>query len=174
MEMPQAVMTSYAKAKDRAQSHPIRMSEVPVEYSVTMLLPTASRGRPAYIQAASPALRRFGEPVKQGAVDRWWLLDARGARLVQYALTELVPLGANPAFGACEYVSPAPTMEALREGQASLAEAMEGASEAFLNGRPAAEGQGAKVLGLLAKTTAAPLIALYRALAPDFFAWLEA
>jgi hypothetical protein len=174
MELPEVALLPYAKAWDWSKSHALRLSEVPVEHAVYPPLPTKARGPAAYIQAAAPALRRFGQPVSQGAPDRWWLFDARGGRLLQYALTVVAPLSADSALGPCEYVSPAASVEALRADQAALADAMGPAAQAFFEGHPAAPGQGARILALLAATTAVVLIAQYRVIAPDFFAWLDA
>jgi hypothetical protein len=173
MQAPQSDWLSYRQAMNWSRAHAVRLAEVPVEHAVSPPLPMQRLGRAQYIQVASPAVRKPGEPVRQSAPDRWWMFEARGGRLAVYALTSAIGLERPEAFGDCEIVSPAPTVAALREGRDAYAEAMEDAVVAFFAGQSASPGQGARIVALLEAITPAPLMAQHRALAPDFFAWLE-
>src|SRR5437870_13877920 len=86
--MPYAETTylSYKDMRKRQRTDMLRQSEIPVEHAVSLPMPTKRWLGPTYASFARPALRRPGQPMEQGAPDRWGVVDAHGGRLIIYAL----------------------------------------------------------------------------------------
>lgn len=161
----------HAEIRDRMRRHPLRESEIPVEHAVSFPLPTKRCETPGYAFFASPATRRAGEPVLQGAPDRWWILSARSGQLLIYALWDIHPFAEGP-WGSEQLPPVSATIVELRQALTEVEEAIDSLAPDFFEGRP---GDGARRLMLLRKLSEilpAPLLPQYRALTPDFFQWL--
>jgi len=160
----------YDRIRKEFAQHPVRRAELPIGYETSLPLPTKRFGRPAYAGFAGPAEVAPGGPLWLGAPDRWWAIDAAEPRLVLYALTRTVPFSAiDPA---AEVLIPVPgrTYEQAEEDLAVLTELMTPAAEAFFGpGAPPEPDLAAVLRSVLPE----PALDWYRALAPDFFAWLD-
>src|SRR5215472_6633662 len=76
----------------RFERPPLLFTEVvPVEYAVSLPLPTRRWTRPAYAAFASPARYQPDQPVLQAPPDRWWIADARSGNLVLLAYWDILP-----------------------------------------------------------------------------------
>ena len=162
----------YPEAADLLRGLPFRAAEVPVEHAVSLPLPTGRAGAPGYAQFAAPAVRRPGAPTVQSAPDRWWVLGAESRSVLVYARVSAVPFGA-PAFDRQEVPSPAPDLAAAQRAQAEFTAAVAAVTGPFFAAAPAPAAARAAVPATLARAVPAALVPVYRALAPDFFTWLE-
>lgn len=174
MNESQAHWISLTQARERMRTHPLRLAEVPVEHSVSLPMPTRKWGGPAYAFFAAAAVRRPDRPVEQGVPDRWWVVDALGGRIVVYALTSAVPFAESKNWTAITLPPIEQSVAELRQGQAEVEEVLNGLVPLFFAGDTAPKGERAGALARLFALLPAPLHPQYRALAPDFFAWLEA
>jgi hypothetical protein len=172
MDIPPTDWLSYRQVLAWSLDHPLRLSEIPVEHAISTPLPTLRYGIPAYIQMAAPAVRAPGQPTRQGEPDRWWLFAAQGGRLLAYALITIVPAGDGLSGPESDATPPIDSVSKLREVLDTFSTAMESAVGSFFAGHPALN--GAQLLQLFEAMTPAALVAQYRVLAPDFFAWLDA
>lgn len=164
---------SFTQAWDVLKAHPFRTSEVPVEHAVSLPMPTARTGAAGYAQFAAPCVRHPGQKPVQSAPDRWWVMDAASKGIRLYARTDAVPF-VTTAFARQEVPSPAPDLPTLLGWQKELFAALDAATGPFFAGTPADPTAAAELLRLFTRMVPAPLVPLYRDLAPDFFTWLEA
>lgn len=147
-------------------------SEVPVEYEKSLPLPTLRWGMPAYASYASSAARVPGQPLRLGSPNRWWLVDARTGHLLQYALCQVTAFS-NQSWGEEAIPASLETMTERQQKIDSILLQMDKQSPRFLSGSPGDPGERGRLAGALKEYLPKPIIAQYRSLAPDFFAWLE-
>ncbi len=167
----------YATLRKHQGSSAFRMAEIPIEHSISLGLPTLRWGRPAYAFFAGPALKRRGQPVQQGVPDRWWAVDPRSEHLLAYALVVALPFAEGDASSTWATVTlpqPDATVEHLRERLATIDAMMDTLAPRFFEREPVSRSARAALAEILIAHIPAPLLAPYRALTPDFWAWLEA
>lgn len=184
---PTAPAQPYSTVRRRLQSHPVLATEIPTEHSRSLPLPTLSpavagagavrtgppgRTGPAYAGFAGPALRRPGQPLRLSTPDRWWVVSATDQSMILYARTAAVPFPAPLPDGAVEVTS-SRSLAAAREDLVVLDELLDAAVPAFFAGDDVDPASRAALLEQLAVVAGAGTVAWYRALVPDFFAWLE-
>lgn len=166
-------LLNYTQIRERMRRHPLRQSEIPVEHAVSLPLPTRRSGTPGYVFFSSPAVRKPGVPMVQGAPDRWWVLSALGAHVDVYALVSVVPFADRETDW--EPVEIPPPHATIQEMQASLIEfeaLMDLTVQEFFSGKAADPEDAATVWKALDAQIAKPLMEQYRSLAGDFFEWL--
>jgi hypothetical protein len=166
-------LLTYAEARKALDRHPLRSRDVPMEYQVALPVPSLRWGPPAYAVFAGAAGRRPGMPRHLAVPDRWWAIDARSGRLLVFADTALIPF-ADADLG--ESVTVAPTGRSARAVLAeiaALAELMELAVPAFFDGVAPDPTLATDLRHRWQAVLPADTARWYRALAPDFFAWLD-
>jgi hypothetical protein len=118
-------------------------------------------------------VRLAGKPMEQGAPDRWWVLGAANGRLIVYALCSAVPFA--PETGRSGPLSPvAGTVAELQTSIRNLEGLMERLAPEFFDGGPGDPAARRQLRQALASVLPVELLPQYRALAPDFWIWLEA
>jgi hypothetical protein len=165
---------TYAELLRRQSVHALRESDIPPDYAFSLGLPTRRWLGPGFAFFASPAIRRPGEPIVQKPADRWWVLDARTGHLIVYALNGAVPFHEGPGW---EEVHLPPTSASLEEQRAShtrVASILDRLIPFFFRGAAIPQEERQTLRQALAGVIPGPLMPQYRALVPDFFAWLEA
>ncbi|MET7403864.1 hypothetical protein ABZS66_61390 [Dactylosporangium sp. NPDC005572] len=162
----------YSQARRRLQTHPVFAGEIPTEHSRSLPLPTRRFGRPAYAGFAGPAQRRPGQPLRLATPDRWWAVGAADQALLVYAQAPAVPFPGELADGPVE-VSNGRSIAAAREDLAVLDELLDAAAPRFFAGEAADPPTRSALREQLAAVAGAGTLPWYRALVPDFFAWLE-
>jgi hypothetical protein len=172
--MTQPVYLSYADIRARQRTHTLRQTEVPVEHTVSLPLPTLRWVRPAYACFASPAIRRPGQPAEQDPPDRWWAVDARTGHLVAYALWSAVPFATGVAWGRVSLPTPAGGIAALQSLMQTVELLMESLAPDFFDGQPGDPQARRALAEALDAVITEPLRPQVQALAPDFSAWLQA
>lgn len=173
MSVAPAKLLGYSAVRDRQRTHPLRMSEIPVEHAVSLPVPTKRWGGPAYAFFASPSLRRPGQPVQQGAPDRWWVVSAFGGGVVIYALWKAVPFAESIGWESTTLPAVGATIAELKQALSHIEGLMNALAPAFFAGEGGDAGARKSLSRALASFIPEPLKPQYRALAPDFFAWLE-
>jgi hypothetical protein len=164
----------YQRVRAEFAAHPVRRADVPVQHALSLPVPTRRWGRPAWAGFAGAAHRVPDRPLRLAVPDRWWALLADRPRLLAYNLTAAAPF-TDAALTPVEVDHRDRTVTDLREDLRQLDELMDAVAPAFLAdraGRELAEPCGDLAEVFSAYVTAAAL-GWYRALAPDFFGWLE-
>ncbi len=159
-----------AELRGRLRTHPLRLSEVPVEFEVSFPVPTRRFGPPAYAWFAGPCVRRPDGPAEHAPPDRWWAIDAATGRLLVYALAAVHPFADLPAAPVVVPVPPRSVAD-QRAAVERLEAALTAAATAFFAGLPDATRPALReAVGAVLPDGLRPT---YRALAPDFFDWLD-
>jgi hypothetical protein len=173
-----SVWKSYAQAGALLSSHSLRSSEIPIESYASLPMPSLRWKQPTWACFAAPSLMRPGQN-RIGLPDRWWAIDAKSGRLAAYAREDIVSalhLDANAVDvvdGIVEIKPTGHTFEEVQDARGRVGTAIALVSEAFFEQRPAPGSNRAKVIAALDAALPREILALHRALAPDFFAWLE-
>jgi hypothetical protein len=165
---------SYTDVLHRQRNDALRQAEVPLEFAVSLPMPTRRWAGAGYAFFASPAVRRPGQPMEQGAPDRWWVVDARTGRTITYSLSKALPFADGATW---EWVTLPPvkrTIDEMRQALKQIEELMNVLAPAFFRGEAGDAGARKELLTALNGQVPEPIQPEYRALAPDFFAWLEA
>lgn len=166
------IVMTYTEAVAFARTHGLRQREVPVQYATSFLLPTMRFGKPSYAYFASPAERYPGRPMRQGAPDRWAVIDAHGGQLIIYALVSAVPFSSEK-FTTHELPTPPESVAQLRQRIDTMEQLMERVAARWFAGEPVDSKQRADLSAELTALISPPLAGQYEALAPDFFSWLR-
>ncbi len=173
MEHTELTYMSYKDMRKRQRTSMLRQAEIPIEHAVSLPMPTKRWLGPAYACFARPALRRPGQPMQQGTPDRWWVIDAHGGRLVIYTLWKALAYAPEASWTT---VTLPPATQSIVDQQATL-EAIELLMEALVPAFFADEQGDASTRKAMREALEtyipAPLFPQYRALTPDFFAWLD-
>jgi hypothetical protein len=157
----------------RGFAHPaVRDAEVPTGHSVSLPVPTLRQGVAGYAGFAGPALRRPGVPLRLGTPDRWWVVDAGRGALLSYGRTAAIPFADDLPAGPVT-VDLGRTVAEAREDLAVLTELIDTVAPRFFAGDDADPAARRATADQLTAVVGAGTVAWYRALAPDFFAWLE-
>jgi hypothetical protein len=170
---PQSSPISYKEMRERQFSHMLRRSEIPIEYEVSLPLPTKRWRRAAYASFASPAIRQPDQLMRQEAPDRWWIMDAYSGRLLLYALWNVLPYAEGVQWSTVTLPPVPQSLAELQEKLDSLETLMETLAPSFFMGEEGVRVQRHTLLQGLKAYLTEPLYPQYYALTPDFFAWLE-
>lgn len=165
--------TPYEQVRKEFAEHPLRRTEIPVEHFVSLPLPTLRWGAPGFAVFAAPALRRPRQPMRVDTPDRWWALGGGRARVLGYALCSAVPFAAGSLGGPVTVAPGGRPLSAVRDDQRLLDGLFDQCLPEFLGGRDDAPGPRAELAAVLPLLLAPALAPWARALAPDFFSWLE-
>jgi hypothetical protein len=164
---------SLTEIRERLKTHSLLRAEVPIEHYISIPLPTKRWAGPAYACFASPASRRPGQPVVQGAPDRWWVMSAHGGSLIIYALWDVFPYAEVAGWTTVTLPPVTRSIAEQQQDMASIELLMNTLAPAFFGGESSDTRTRKALLEALAAHLPEPLLPQYRALAPDFFAWLE-
>jgi len=166
-------LLTYTQARDRQNKGSIRQTEVPIEHYVSLPMPTKRGPAPAYAFYASPGIRRAGQPFRIGAPDRWWMLDAHTGRTVLYSLVSAHPFANGATWSSIDLPPTGESVQQVRERLKEIEERMNALAPTFFQGEAGDAGERQALAQLLEAQIPEPLRPQHRALAPDFFAWLE-
>jgi hypothetical protein len=171
---PEVTLLGYARARAGFATHSLRTEEIPVEHEISLPVPTLRFGAPGYAWFAGPAGRRPGRPLRLGPPDRWWVLGAARRGLIAYARTTAIPFSDRPLGPDWVELPPVTRdLEAIEEDLRLLDSLAERAVPEFFDGRQGEAVMRTDLLAVLTAHATPLLIDWYRALAPDFFSWLE-
>lgn len=171
---PAVTLLGYARARADFATHQLRVGDIPVEHEISLPVPTLRFGAPGYAGFAGPARRRPGQPLRLGAPDRWWVLGAARRGLLVYARTTAVPFTAGPLRPDWAELPPVTRdLDAIEEDLRLLDSLAQRAVPEFFDGRPGDAALRADLAAVLTAHVTPQITDWYRALTPDFFAWLE-
>ena len=111
--------------------------------------------------------------MRQSPPDRWWAVDARSGHLLLYASTTAFPIAADAHWETVTLPPVESSVEELRQGLAQIEAKMNGLAPAFFAGEADDKAEREALSAALQKILPDPLHPQYRAVAPDFFSWLE-
>lgn len=166
-------MLTYSEIRVRLRTHALRQYEVPIEYSVSLPLPTLRCGQPGYAAFASGTTHNPEQPVVQSAPDRWWVLDAASAQVLIYALTRVYSFTSELTMTPQTLPIIAQTLAEMQLLLDDMETKVEAVTPAFFDGADFPEEQKQAALNAMQTFLPTPLLPQYQALAPDFFAWLQ-
>jgi hypothetical protein len=173
MNPVQKHLISYSELRERQKSNVMLRSEVPIEHAVSLPLPTLRWEEPAYAYFAAPALRTPDAPMQQSAPDRWWVLAAHGGRLLIYALAKALAFPSDQMFEPVTLPRLSMSRDELRQSLKTMEELLDALAPQFFAGEAGDQVLRKNLAAMLAEMLPQPLQPQYRALTPDFFAWLE-
>jgi hypothetical protein len=174
MPDPRPTLLSYADARVALGRHPLRSRDVPVEHELSLPVPSTRWGGPAYAVFAGAATRRPGTPKQLAVPDRWWAVDARSGALIAYSATAAVPFTDADLGGPTSVASSGQPVRTVLNKQELLGELMDQVVPGFLDpALPLAAHLIGDLRNLWRELTPEGAAGWYRALAPDFFGWLE-
>lgn len=172
--MPSQPFITYSDALARQRGGFLRDSEIPVEHTISLPLPTRRGGEPAFAAFAASMSGALRPPFQQSAPDRWWLTSAYSGRLRVYALCQVVPLASESALAGATLPAETRTLAQVRADADALEQAMNALVPAFFAEEPGDPEARHALSAALAAHLPEPILPHYLALAPDFFAWLDA
>jgi hypothetical protein len=165
---------SYVEARTQFQTHPMRVSEIPVEYAISLPIPTLRYQTPGYGGFAGAARRAPNQPLELRPPDRWWVLSADRRGLLAYSLVAAVPFSNEPS-GQMAVRPPADrSVAAIQEDLRLLDALMDRAAGDFFAARPAGVDLATDLIAVLSALVPKGAVDWYRRLAYDFFDWLAA
>jgi hypothetical protein len=164
---------SYSDARAQFGTHPIRISEIPVEHAISLPVPTLRCGEAGYAGFAGPARRVPHAPRQLGAPDRWWVLGAQRRGLLLYCRTTAMPFTGELSPEQVTLPLVTRDLAAVEEDLRVLDALMDRAAEEFFSGQPASTDAAADLLATLTAYVSPAVMGWYRGLAPDFFGWLR-
>jgi hypothetical protein len=171
---PKVRLLGYAQARVGFANHPLRAHEIPVEHEVSLPLPTLRFNEPGYAWFAGPARYRPGQPARLGLPDRWWVFGAARRGLITYARTRAIPFSTGPLGPPAVELPPVTRdLDAIEEDMRLLDSLADRAAPEFFAGQPGEAALREDLRVVLTAHVTPLLIGWYRALAPDFFTWLE-
>jgi hypothetical protein len=171
---PHTAPMTYATARTEFARQGVRGTDVPMEHSLSLPVPTRRWTRPGFAGFACPVNRVPRQPLRLGPPDRWWAIQAHRPRLLVYGLTAALPF-ADTAFETVTVDRGDRSLARLAEDLRQLDELMDRVVEPFLAGEPAAATEAtlrADLLGVFTANVTEAVLPRYTALAPDFFTWL--
>lgn len=164
---------SYKQFCAEEKKHPLRQYEIPVSHAISLALPTRRLGLEGYARFASPAERDPDKPLRQLPPDRWWVFSAVDSHLLLYAQCAHLPLASDCIFDVVTFAENETPLSVVKRRLEEIDALMEDLAPVFFTSEPGEASLRARLLRLLRQHLPDGLIAQYRALAPDFLAWLE-
>jgi len=171
--MSQPKMLSYVEFRQQQRNHWLHVSEIPTEHATSLPLPTKRWGEPAYAFFASPAARRPGEARTQAGPDRWWVVSASNNKLIMYALWRVMPYAEGAQWGTITLPRINRSIEELDQLFELIESLINTLAPDFWAGEPGNPETRKDLSRALGAYLPEPLMPQYRALTPDFFAWLD-
>lgn len=166
-------LLSYSRMLKRVRTHVLLQSEVPVCHAISLPIPTFRSGTAGYAQFASPLQQNASDAPLQGVPDRWWVLSATSARLISYSLYEVNPFAASIAFEPVAVPPPFAGLEECKQLLQSVQDFADVCVPDFFQRERGNKATRLRLGELLRQQVSRGLESQYRALAPDFFDWLD-
>jgi hypothetical protein len=163
----------YEQIRSYASENPVRQAAVPVEYSLSLPLPTRRSTVPGYAIFAGPAVRSPGRPLRLAVPKCWLVVAAQQREVLLYAHTAALAFASTTLSGPVSVTAEGRSIAAVQEDLKTLAELLDRAAPAFFAGE---QGDATlrtdlgEMLGAVLPSGAMPW---YRQLVPDLFAWLD-
>lgn len=155
------------------QTHPLILEEITTSHAVSLPLPTLRWRLPAWVQWAAPAVRSPGSPVVQAPPDQWWAVDAIHGRMILFAKVEVWPIPGTQDWKPETLPTLGISLAEYKARLAGVEQRLASLAPLFLSSRPADLADKAACLAALQLYLPVPLQHQYRAIAADFFEWLE-
>lgn len=160
------------------RNSPIRRSEIPIEFLISLPMPTLRWGKPVWTCFAAPTVIDPGQN-RIGLPDRWCAVDALTGSLAAYVMEDVIPAarvtGAAVASKENGTIDLGPVLKSVDEQQrdlARLAQTLDRLCASFFEGRSLRDAEREEIAAALAAKIPEPLMPFYNRLSPDFFDWI--
>lgn len=164
---------SYIQIRKNAMVQQLRLSQMSEAIAMSLPLPTLRLGRPSFVQFAAPAIRRPGKPTHRGIPDRWWAIDAVQGTLLVYTLDALFPFAPQAHWEEYDLAPSGLTIAQSEEHLKMWEIEIDELAPAFFQDELIEANKRRQLLDRAGVMFQPPILEQYRALAPDFFEWLE-
>lgn len=167
-------LLTYSDVLVRQRAGFLRASEIPVEFIVSLPMPTLRGGEPGYAFFACPSSNVLIQPVNQNPPDRWWIMSAGNGKLAVYALCRVVSFSPEAHLKRRTMPAEQRTVAQIREDADAIERHMNALAPLFFAGEAGDVGARQTLLSALTTHLKEAVMPYYQALAPDFFTWLRA
>lgn len=144
----------------------------PMEYSISIPMPTLRWVSPAYAYFASPTRRVPGQLKVQSAPAFWWAIDARTALLMFYVPYQFMSFAPDQYWEPVTLHWKSQSSVEIEAGMAALPALITQAAPLFFTNQPGDPALRQKLSDTLDLIIPEGLLPEYKALVPDFFKWL--
>jgi hypothetical protein len=144
--------------------HSVISHELPLQWELSLPMPTLLPGRPAYTWFACPASHKPGQPLQLLPPDRRFTLDASNARLLVYDTGEW----RKPNWHTLTLPQNNKSRAELIADFQKVAQALNSAAQAFFLHQETPAGVYLALMAYLIPD----ILPWYQALAPNFWQWL--
>jgi hypothetical protein len=162
-----------SEIRKRTRVHPLRLADIPIESYASLPLPTLRWHNPAYALWIGPKNQGLGKPLLIGAPDRWWVLGATRGRTLIYALWSACAFGTDVPRATAAIPVVSRSDEEHRQRLAHIESQLADLADVYFSSAQGDHEARQSFLMTFADYVPAALVPWYRALTPDFFAWLE-
>ena len=163
----------YQQIYKQMQTHPIRQTEIPIEHSITLPLPTNRWKVPAYAFFASPVIRTPSVEPEQAPPDMWWITDAYTGRLLLYSKWSIMPFIDNVEWQSQKLPTVTKDVSIMQKQIEELIILMNTTISGFFGHKDVRDSTRSATLELLLDYIPEPITEQYNSLVPDFFEWLH-
>ncbi len=167
-------LLSYSQILVRQKTGSLRASEIPTEFQVSLPMPTLRSGEPGFAFFANATSSLFTSPITHSPPDRWWIVNADNGRLALYALVRVQAFAPEIPLDRVTLPPETRTVAQVVADAEAITQQMNGLAPLFFAGEAGDQEARKALLQKLTIHLTAPMLPSYRALTPDFFAWLEA
>lgn len=164
---------SYKKIRQIQSSFELRKSEIPIEYSLSLPLPTLRWGKAGYASFACNTLRIPGVPTEQNPPDIWWLINAVNRRLLLYAHFDVLPYVRDVDWHPVILPKVQFTIAQLKEQLNYIEILLDQLAPKFFSDIFATQEDRSNFTNAFSGYIPSPLLPFYETLVPDFFDWLK-
>lgn len=166
-------LLTYRQILARQQTGALRTSEIPTEANVSLPMPTLRTGEPGFAFFANKTSNMFTSPVTQSPPDRWWIVNATNGSLALYALSRVLSFAPEISLDRVTLPPERRTVAQVIADTDAIEQQMNALAPLFFAGEPGEKEARETLLQKLKTHLEEPMMPTYRALAPDFFAWLS-
>jgi hypothetical protein len=143
--------------------------ELPMEWELSLPMPTLHLFKPAYAWFACPAQRQPGKPLRVSPPDRWLALEATTGRLLAYGAWEFSSKTGKENWQPVELPIGTLTRETAMARFQTVLEKLNLSVVAFFGSQPPPP----LALALIMDYLDARILPWYQFIAPDFWTWLK-
>ena len=162
---------SYEEVYEMRNDRRVLCDELPIESIVSLPLPTLRWNQPLFASFASTISGNAQNALTQSEPTIWWLIGARGGQLMLFTSYRFYPFAPQAHWETVTFRL-MPT-EALEDVWSSIVRYIDRLAPLFFADQPGPPDMRKDLLKHLEAYIHPLILPQYRALAPDFFAWLE-
>lgn len=163
---------NYLEFRKKQATHFLRRYEIPIEYSVSLPIPTRRFYISAYASFANLTTTILGKQVEIQPPDRWWAFDATTGQILVYARETVLPFS-KENFNAVLLPSIQRSLEEQEDLLVRVEQGINDVCEAFFENKNTNDEKRKILQENLTHYLPENILPRYKALCPDFFEWLN-